>query len=145
MFRKIIFLAACLAAGSNLQAQSQLNWSAGYVNAPIPGQGAIAGYLSITNSGDEDDTLIGFSSAVAQMVQLHESSMSEGMMSMKHLPSIVVPAGGSLQMQPGGFHLMIMGVDNEVFEAGSLDIDIQFASGAMITVTLPIKSMHVGH
>jgi periplasmic copper chaperone A len=136
---------ALLLASCSLHAQPQLSWSAGHANAPIPGQEATAGYLTVINSGDEEDTLIGFSSAAAAMVQLHETSMNNGMMSMNHIESIVVPAGGSVHMQPGGFHLMIMGVDKEAFMADSLDIDLHFASGTTITATLPIKSMHAGH
>ena len=143
--KAILLVLTLLAGGSGATAQSQLSWSEGHVNALIPGQEVSAGYLRITNNGEQDETLVGFASAAAAMVQLHESSMSNGMMSMKHIESIVIPAGDSIQLQPSGLHLMIMGTNKEAFAGESISIDFHFESGAMFTASLPIKSMHSGH
>ena len=129
----------------HLYAQSQLSWSSAHANALIPGQEVSAGYLSISNSGTQDEVLVSASSDAAAMVQVHESSMSNGMMSMKHIENLVIPAGSSVQFQPGGLHLMIMGADKEAFSADSIDVELQFESGAVLTATLPIKSLHGGH
>jgi copper(I)-binding protein len=137
----ILVVAALLFLSTGLCAESELSWSDAYANALIPGQEVSAGYLTITNNGDQDERLVGFDSEAAEMVQLHESSMSNGMMSMKHIESMVIPAGESVQLQPGGLHLMIMGADKEAFAGESIEVDLHFSSGGMLTTTLPIKNM----
>ena len=155
----VLFSLGLLLVGSGVNAQSEsgskpeseqeskLSWRAGHANALIPGQEVSAGYLSISNNGDQDETLVNFDSEAAAMVRLHESSMSNGMMSMKHIESLLIPAGETLEFQPGGLHLMIMGADREAFAGESIDINIHFASGAVINATLPIKNLqsHSGH
>lgn len=137
-----IFTALLLIAGSLVSAYSSadsLNIESAYVTALIPGQEVSAGYISITNLGDQDQILQSFSSSAAQMVQLHETTMSNGMMSMDRIDELVVPAGGSIDMQPGGLHLMIMGVDKEAFAGDSIDMQISFASGEVIDINIPVK------
>lgn len=136
-----------ISSGVNAQStsESKLSWSAGHANALIPGQEISAGYLSISNEGDQDEILVGFDSEAAAMVQLHESSMSNGMMSMKHIESLIIPAGETVEFQPGGLHLMIMGTDRDAFAGESIEVNIHFASGALVSASLPIKSLHSGH
>ncbi|MBT5330203.1 MAG: copper chaperone PCu(A)C [Porticoccaceae bacterium] len=142
---KLLVLLGLSSICTGLSAQPELSWSAGHANALIPGQSVSAGYLSITNAGDEDDRLISLSTEAAAMVQVHESAMSDGMMTMRHIESLLIPAGETIEFQPGGLHLMIMGVDQEAFSSDSIDLQLSFESGAVLSVSLPIKSMLSGH
>lgn len=129
----------------NLQSQPVLSVESGHVNSLIPGQEATAGYLRIHNSGNQDALLVDFESPAAAMVQLHETNMNNGMMSMNRVESITVPAGGDLLMQPGGLHLMIMGVDKAAFAGESIELKLQFEDGTVLDAQLPVQSMHGGH
>ncbi len=148
MYRKtklILTFLGCAILSLNLQSQSALSVESGHVSALIPGQEVSAGYLHLHNNGDEDVLLVDFSSPAATMVQLHETAMKNGMMSMNRLDSVVVPAGGDLLMQPGGLHLMIMGVDKTAFAGDSIELDLHFSDGTVVGTELPIQSMHAGH
>jgi copper(I)-binding protein len=77
-------------------------------------------YMSIRNGGSSGDSLIGVSSPAARHAELHESTSSGGsmagmpatapMVSMKSVASAPVPAGGQLVLQPGGYHIMLIGL-----------------------------------
>ena len=97
-----------------------------------------AGYVTITNNGDADDRLVAIQTDVAQNPQIHEMAMDSGNMVMRELPDgLVIPAGESVTLQPGGFHMMLIGLGEDglvegtiikvtlVFEnAGSVDVDL---------------------
>ncbi len=109
-----------------------------WARATPPAAMAGAGYLTITNDSAADDRLVAIQTDVATNPQIHEMAMDSGNMTMRELPDgLVIPAGESVTLQPGGFHLMLMGLDETglvqgtiikvtlVFEiAGSVDVDL---------------------
>jgi len=109
-----------------------------WARATPPAAMAGAGYLTITNNGAVDDRLVAVQTDVATNPQIHEMAMDSGNMTMRELPDgVVIPAGESVTLQPGGFHLMLIGLDEAglvqgtivkvtlVFEvAGSVDVDL---------------------
>ena len=75
-----------------------------------PGAPTAAGYLTITNTGKTPDRLLGGSSPVATKIEVHEMSMTGGIMRMRPVAGgLVLPAGQTVKLEPGGFHLMIIG------------------------------------
>ncbi len=85
-----------------------------------------AGYLTIANPG-EADKLLGVASPRAKKVEIHEMKMDGAMMSMRPVESLEIPAGATVTLAPGGYHLMFM------------DIDAPFAEGQTIPVTLTFE------
>lgn len=68
--------------------------------------------MYFTASGaDEADSLRSASTDVAGEIQIHETISDEGTMSMRPVPRLELPAGGQLILEPGGYHLMLVGVD----------------------------------
>jgi copper(I)-binding protein len=68
-----------------------------------------AGFMTITNTGREPDTLIGGSIAVAEKFEVHEMTMERGIMRMRRLaPGLVVKPGETVTLKPGSFHLMFI-------------------------------------
>jgi periplasmic copper chaperone A len=107
---------------------------------PVPPGGAQAagGYLTITNTGSEPDTLTGGTAAVAARIEVHEMSMDGGVMRMRELkPGLVIKPGETVMLRPGSFHLMLMDLKEQpvqgrpfkgtlVFEkAGTVDVEYQ--------------------
>ena len=70
----------------------------------MTGNGAI--YVTIRNHGSESDALVSAISSAATTVELHETVAVGGTMMMRPLPKFAVPAGGTLEMKPGGYHMM---------------------------------------
>ena len=77
-----------------------------------PGGAKVAGgYLKITNTGKEADRLIGGSLPIAKEVEVHEMAMADNVMKMRRLPNgLEIKPGKSVELKPGGYHIMFMGL-----------------------------------
>lgn len=74
-----------------------------------PGGAKVAGgYLKITNKGTAPDRLVGGSLPVAGAVEVHEMSMANNVMNMRRVDALEIKPGASVELKPGGFHLMFM-------------------------------------
>lgn len=118
--------------------------------APTPGGVDVAaGYLTITNETAAADRLVSVSSPRAANVSVHEMSMDGGIMRMREMDGLDIPAGEQVTLQPSGLHLMFTGV-NEPFVAGeTVPIHLQFEHGGGMDVTAPVQhgppSAHQDH
>ena len=110
-----------------------------WVRVSAPGVPVAAGYVLIVNSGSADDELLSASSPRAASVQIHETSMSEGMMRMREVDSVRVPARGRIALEPNGLHLMIMGLDTSVKPQGSLPIRLRFKRAGEIERVFEVR------
>lgn len=100
------------------------------------GQGQTgAGFMILRNPDGKPDALVSVQSPAARTVQIHQSSMSGGMASMKMLPSVPVPAGGAVTFAPGGYHLMFLGLTRAVKAGEVLPATLTFASGAKVNAS----------
>lgn len=113
------------------------------IRATAPGMRATGGYLTITNHGDMDDRLVSAAADFAGRVEIHEMIMDGDVMKMrKREGGIEVPAGGMAMLQPGGLHIMLMGLTETMVPGEMRDITLTFQSGH--TVTLPAMVMKPG-
>jgi periplasmic copper chaperone A len=85
-----------------------------------------AAYMNITNEGDDDIVLTGASSDVARMVEVHESRMEDGTMRMEEVPEIVVEAGDTVALEPGGYHVMFMHLEQDLEPGDSFMLMLHF-------------------
>jgi copper(I)-binding protein len=99
-----------------------------------------AAFLVVDNETDEDVTLQAASSPVAGMVQLHEMAKVDGEMVMQEAPGgILVKAGGGQLLQPGGYHVMLMDLKQELAPGDEVELTLEFSDGTSIDVTAPVK------
>jgi copper(I)-binding protein len=77
---------------------------------PPKGAKAAAGYMAISNNGDTSDRLIGVETPLAGAAKIHTSEFKDGVARMKHVPSLEIPADDTLIFEPGGLHVMFMGL-----------------------------------
>ncbi|PKQ12487.1 MAG: copper-binding protein [Alphaproteobacteria bacterium HGW-Alphaproteobacteria-1] len=110
-----------------------------YARAASPMAKTGAAFMLIENIGDADDRLIGASSPVAPMVQIHTHREEGGVMKMVHVEDgLDVPAGETLVLQRGGNHVMFMGL-TESFEQGKeIPLTLIFEKSGEITVDVPV-------
>jgi copper(I)-binding protein len=100
-----------------------------------------AAYMTIHNSTDADDALIGASSPVAEVVELHLSAMDEdGMMSMTQVPEIPIPAHADAELKPGSYHIMLINLVEPLTEGTDVEITLEFMSAEPQTVSAPVGS-----
>jgi periplasmic copper chaperone A len=105
----------------------------------MTGDRPMAGYLVIENRGREDRSLVGASSAAFGAVHIHETVEADGAMSMRPVESIAVPAGGRVELRPGGYHLMLMQKRNELEVGDEVAIILEFADGGSKSVVFAVK------
>ena len=89
-----------------------------------------AGYLTITNTGSEGDTLIAVSTPAAETSELHIMEVKNGIMTMHPVEGgIKIPAGGTVTLAPGGYHLMFIKLKHDLKQGGKLPVTLTFAKG----------------
>ena len=113
--------------------------SGAWVRPPQGMDRPAAGYLVITG-GSAADALLSASSPVAGKVEIHETSMdSSGMTGMHPISRIEIPAGGTVALQPGGYHLMLMDVSGTIAVGGTVQIDLTFEKAGKVTVQAEVR------
>ena len=98
-----------------------------------------AGYMTITNRGSTDDALLSATSPVASDVELHETSMDSGMAGMKPVDRVSVTAGGTVKLEPGGYHLMLMGLSKTLAVGDSVDLELTFEHMGRVVVQAEVR------
>ena len=107
---------------------------------PAPVGGDTAAYLTITTGAGQADALLSASSPGANMVQVHEvSTDASGMTGMHPIDRLDIPAGTTVTLEPGGHHLMVMGVTSELAVGGKLELDLVFEHAGKIVVQAEIR------
>ena len=110
-----------------------------FTRATLPNAPVAGGFLTITNAGATDDTLIGATTPAAGMTQVHEMAMDGDVMRMRELPDgLPVPAGQTVTLEPGGYHLMFMDLTGPLTEGGTVPVTLTFAQAGTVEVLLPV-------
>ena len=106
--------------------------------APMAGMNSdtsLAGYMLIKNTGVTDDSLVGIQADFAAMSMLHESSVDQnGVAVMKHIMTVAVPAGQTVEFKPGGLHVMFNALKQNVKVGDTVTLTLQFTNAGMIRV-----------
>lgn len=119
------------------------------------GQAVGGGFLTVANSGTRDDRLLSGTTPVAAEVQLHTMKMDGGVMRMRQVTDgIAVPAKGSVELKPGGYHIMFMGLRRQLRQGERFPVTLRFRRAGSVTVqfavqpvgaTGPMEGGHAGH
>ena len=105
---KIIFICLMLISCTQKQEQDITIKNAWIREAP-PNATAMAGYLSIHNSTDQDRVLTFVKSMQFNTVEIHRTVITDGVARMRRQDELMIPAGESLELKPGDYHLMLIG------------------------------------
>lgn len=109
-------------------------------NAPVAG-----GFMTVTNTGTTDDRLIGASSDVAGRMEVHEMAMQGDVMKMRQLvDGLPIPAGQTVMLKPGGFHIMFMDLKKPLVEGGAVNVTLTFEKAGSIEIPLEIGAPNQG-
>jgi copper(I)-binding protein len=120
-----------------------------------------AAYMNIENTGSETDALLGAASPVAETVEVHETvameepaatdamggmetpaatdGMGGGMMGMQPIARLEIPAGGSVALEPGGYHIMLIGLKQELKAGETIEITLTFEKAGEVKVTAEVR------
>jgi copper(I)-binding protein len=101
------------------------------------GNGAV--YVTIVNDGGSADALVSASTDAASVVELHEVVHEGGVMKMRPLPRFAVPAGGRLEMKPGGYHIMLLGLKRDLKPGDTVSVTLTFDKAGRKSVDAPVR------
>lgn len=130
-------LAALL--GTRAQAHDGIHAEAGWSRAVGAGRVG-AGFLTLRNGGSAPDRLVSARAEVAQRVELHTHLHENGVMRMRPVPAIEVPAGGQVMLQPGGFHLMLIDLKQALNRGDRVPVTLVFERAGEVQVTLEVQA-----
>ena len=104
------------------------------------GQDAGGAFMKITNSGTATDRLTGGSTPVAGEVQIHTVDMTDGVMHMRQLEDgLEIPAGGSVTLKPGSFHIMLMQLEQPLKQGETVPVTLTFEKAEPVEVELAVQ------
>lgn len=132
-FAGMILLTACGSKGTGIEASDY--WARSALK-----DGNSAAYLLLNNHTDTDDELVGISSDAAAVMEIHLSQMdANGVMQMIPQESIPLPAGGELELKPGSYHIMMIGLKQDLKAGDNITVTLHFKNHADITLTVPVQ------
>jgi copper(I)-binding protein len=140
MFRRFVLLAALAwpAAAQQFQFGPLLiehPWS----RATASGMPMGVAYLSITNTGTAADVLLAASTPAAARVEMHQTTITEGVARMRPLSEIAIAAGSTVKIEPGGIHLMLVDLKAPLERGRQIPLDLTFRRAGRITVRLSVE------
>lgn len=100
-----------------------------------------AAFMKIANNGAHDRAVVAAYSSVSKVVELHTHSMDEGVMRMRKIDRIELPAGATTVLKPGGLHIMLIGLNNGLEEGQQVDLELEFDDGSRQTLTAPVRKV----
>ena len=110
-----------------------------YVREVPPGSPATAAFMTLHNSSDSTVRLINADNSIAEHTELHNHVELDGVMQMRQIEAIEVPAGGSTTLAPGGLHLMLIGLPSPVSEGDQVGLSLTFDNGDTLELDAPVR------
>src|SRR5689334_1600962 len=143
MFRLLftLLVASVLAAAAHAHQYSAGSLIIGHPwsRPTVSGMPTGVAYLSITNRGPRQDTLLGASSPVAARVEFHRTSFDAGMAHMRPAGTLVIAPNSTLTAEPGGLHLMLVDLKSPLVAGTRVPLVLHFQSAGEITVELEVE------
>ncbi|HEY2835100.1 MAG TPA: copper chaperone PCu(A)C [Rhizomicrobium sp.] len=133
-----ILIPLLLLSTAAMAATPDLAIEQGWIRA-LPGAVPSGGYFVLHNAGKKTATLTGAQSPACGMLMLHVSENKGGMSAMRHVDSIDVAAGGTLEFKQGGYHLMCMQATAAIKPGASVPVTLVFQDGAKVTANFAVR------
>jgi periplasmic copper chaperone A len=143
---KLVLMTALIAVAPAAFAQggatSTITVEQPWARATPAGATTGAVYMMLANKAPTADRLTAASSDVAGKVQIHEMAVVDGIMKMRQLANgLAIPAGGSVTLKPGGYHVMLIGLKKQLIAGQTLPLTLTFAKAGNISITVPIQAI----
>ena len=118
---RITLAAALLLTGF---AHAQVSVQDAWVRATVPQQKATGAFMRLTAA--QDMRLVGATSPVAGITEVHEMKMVDNVMKMRAVPALDLPAGQAVELKPGGYHIMLLDLKQPVAQGASVPLTLVF-------------------
>ena len=111
-----------------------------YARATAAGQPIGGAYLKLDNQG-ADDRLLSASAAVSKSVEMHSMAMDGDVMRMRQVQAIELPAGKTVELKPGGLHIMLVGLKAPLKAGNHFPMKLTFAKAGELTVDVMVQAI----
>jgi periplasmic copper chaperone A len=136
---------ALLAAASAAHAQDVMAGSMHimkpWARATAPTATVGGGFMGLMNMGKADDALLAVKANVSEKVELHTHSMDGGVMKMREVPRIDLPAGKTVELKPGGFHIMFINLKTPLKQGEKVPLTLVFEKAGEVKVSMAVDAM----
>ena len=125
--------------GSAAASQAQVTIKNPWVRSTVPGQSATGAFMQLT--ARQDTNLIAVRSPVAGIVEVHEMLVDKGIMKMRSVDKLLLPAGKTVELRSGGYHVMMMDLKRQIKTGDEVPLTIEFESSQGQRVTVDVKAV----
>jgi hypothetical protein len=132
-----VLAAASLAAAT--AASAQVTATDPWVRGTVTGQKATGAFMQLKSPADT--ALVAAASPVAKIVEIHEMKMEGGMMKMKAIDKLALPAGKAVDLKPGGYHVMLMDLVGPLKDGETVPLQLTFEDQAGRKQTVDVKAV----
>lgn len=122
-------------------ALAQMKVERGWSPATPPGARVAAGYVAIVNAAAALDRLLGAASPLAARVEMHIATMEAEVMKMRQATTLEVPAKGTLELKPGGAHLMFVDIGRPFKEGDLVPVTLRFERAGEVTTQFRVARL----
>ena len=113
-----------------------------WTRATPKGASVGGGYMKITNTGTAPDRLVGGASDVSTHVEIHEMKMDNGVMKMRPVANgLEIKPGQTVEFMPGGYHVMFMGLKQQLVQGQHLTATLQFEKAGKVDVDFAVEGI----
>jgi len=133
---RIVLTAALLISTTAALAQVTVNDP--WVRATVPAQRETAAFMQLTAA--ETMQLVAARSPVAGTVEIHEMAMVDGVMKMRAIPSLDLPAGKTVALNPGGYHVMLLDLKGQIHVGDAVPLTLVFEGRDKRRTTIDLKA-----
>jgi copper(I)-binding protein len=116
-----------------------------YVRAVPPMMQNSAAFMALENTGSSNRAVVAAASPAAETVELHTHTMDDGMMRMRQVDRIEIAAGATTVLEPGGLHVMLLGLKQPLEVGGEVRLELTFDDGSTRTVVAPVTEVQPAH
>lgn len=138
MKRLILLLAGVFLAAA--ASKPTVAISDAWMREPNPARPVAAAFMTLHNPSTSEIALLNVTSTVAKRIELHEMKTENGMMKMRQVEKIAIPANGTVKLEPGGLHLMLFDLTREVKGGDSVEFGLQFSDGTSAKIIAKVRS-----
>jgi hypothetical protein len=110
-----------------------------WARATPKGASVGGGYMKITNNGTAPDRLVGGASDVSKRFEVHEMTMQNGVMKMRPVTRIPIPAGGKVELKPGSFHIMLLDLKRDLKPGDTVPVTLGFEHGGELRIEAAVR------
>ena len=137
-FLRQIAALALAVAGVAALAQAAPKVEDAWARPTVAGQGGGGGFLKITSASA--DRLVAASAPVSKTVELHTMQMDGDVMRMRQVPAIDIPAGQTVELKPGGLHVMFIGLTQTLKDGSSFPLTLRFEKAGEVKVEVKVRT-----